>query len=101
MKFEKKDILYAVIGFAFFATLVAHCNQAEAGPYYADVGFGFTKDENVFCRDEKNNLGTYGIIILGINIDESLRIQYRHNSCVDKEHDEGSLDGIEIIFRFQ
>lgn len=101
---KKSDILFAVLGviFFFFMTVVFNKCSASDKPseWYTTVGFGFTQDDNVFCL-HGDTLGAYGIIAFGYRLDESLAVQYRHNSCIDKEHDEGSLDGIELLFEFK
>ena len=102
----KKDILYAAAGIVALIVLSGLLNKCEAAEldlrttsgWYTEMGFGYTKDDNVFCRDDP--LRMYGIIHFGYNLDESMRVQYRHNSCVSREHDEGSLDAVEVIFRF-
>lgn len=102
MKFKQEDILYAVIAIVVFIVAAATLNKCEAAEpeWYSTVGFGFTKEDNVFCR-QGDTLGTYGIINFGYRFDESLALQYRHNSCIDKEQDEGSLDAVELLFEFK
>lgn len=107
---KKKDIFLATLVIAVLGTLVMYMSKAESNEHpptiqklstgvFLDVGFGL-QDNNVFCRN-KDTQNLYGIAEVGYQFDESMTILYRHNSCVDKETDEGTLDSIEFKFRFK
>jgi len=107
---EKKDIFLAVAAVAIIGTLVLWMSKAESNDHpptiqklttgvFLDVGFGYTDEDNLFCRRDSPNL--YGIIEVGYQLDESMTVLYRHNSCVAKQYDEGTLDAVEFKFRFK
>lgn len=100
---KQKNLRLDVIaaGLAILIVLLFFSVKCQAGPYL-DIGFGekLNDQNNVFCTDPGRQ-DTYGVVALGYQLDESFRIQYKHNSCIDSDSVEGVLDSVEIIFRFE